>query len=242
MGKRATVTLALSAALILAGQPAQAQGSRHGGGRHPGGGGHYGGSYAVPRGGGYGGGMAQGRHPRAGTGGYGYGYHHYPYYGGGHYRPYYNGYYGHYGYGYGYGYYRPYSSFYFGFGWPYGYAGWGWPYGGGGYYPSYSYAPYGYEAPPAREPERSYDDRYSSERPAESDHDTGRVRLDVAPGDASVYVDDAFWGNAREARQMTLRSGHHSIEVVRPGFETARHEVEVARGETSELRIDLRHQ
>src|SRR5262245_57220492 len=203
--KRATRTLAVAAALVLAGVPADAQGSRRGGGRSQVGGSHHGG-YAVPRGGAYGGGLAQARHPRAGTGAYG---HHGGYYGGhygGHYRPYSHGYYGH-GHGYGYPYYRPYaySSFYFG--WPYAYAGW-WPYGwsgGAGYYP-YSAPNYGSaEAPPARENEPPYDaDRDSSNRPPASDQDTGQLRLHVTPPDASVYVDDQFVGTAREARNLTL--------------------------------------
>ncbi|HET7291776.1 MAG TPA: PEGA domain-containing protein [Vicinamibacteria bacterium] len=247
--KRATVNLALVAALVLAGAPLQAQ--QRGGNRHHGGG--YGGSHAVPRGS-HGGGGAYGRHPRAGTGGYGY----HNYYGG--HRGYYgNGYYGHgyghgyYGSGYGhhhgygyrgyYGYYRPYSSFSFGFGWPYGYVGWGWPYGWADYYPSYSYtyAPsYGYaEAMPAREYQRPYDDdRYTSERAPASD-DRGRLRLEVSPDDASVYVDGAFWGSAREARYLTLRPGRHTLEFVRPGFEVDGRDVEVVSGETGVVRVEL---
>ena len=233
--KRATSALALAAALVLAGQSALAQ--HHGGG-------HYGGSHAVPRAGGYGGGMAQGRHPQAGTGGYGY----HNYYGG-HHGDYGHGYYGYghgYSHGYGYGYYHPYSSFYFSFGWPHGYVGWGWPYGWRGYYPSY-YAPYygdapsyGYsEAAPAREYDldrRSSDGYYSNRS---DDRDTGRLRLDVSPHDASVYVDDSYWGTGRDARYMTLRSGRHAIEVVRPGFDTVRRDVDVVRGETGDVQVEL---
>lgn len=243
--KRATLTLALTAALVLAGQPASAQ--HHGGGGHYGRAGQPGGSYAVPRGsGGYGGGVAQGRHPQAGTGGYGY--HHYSPYYGGHYS---HGYYGRgYGHGYGgyygrYGYYRPYGYASFYFGWPYVNAGW-WPYDWAGYYPSY-YAPYyGYSgAPPVREYERTYDvDRYSSDRDypdrrQASDNDSGRLRLEVTPDDASVYVDDSFQGTGREARYLTLRSGRHAIEVVRPGFDTVRRDVEVVRGETGDVQVEL---
>jgi hypothetical protein len=69
--------------------------------------------------------------------------------------------------------------------------------------------------------------------------DSGRLRLEVRPDDASIYVDDEFWGNAREWRFLTLRSGRHSIELARPGFVTARHEVEVVREETVDLRVEL---
>ncbi len=237
--KHATVALALTAALALAGQPALAQRGQRGGGHPGGGGGHPGVSRAVPRGGGYGGGMAQARHPRAGTGGYSYR----PYYGG-HYRPYY--YYG------GYGHYRPFghSSLYFGaslyFGWPYYHSGW-WPYGWADYYNSGYYAPYyGYrydssDAPPPRDDGHPYDSDRTCRalRPDASDGDTGRIRLEVRPDDASVYVDDDFCGSAREARFLRLPSGRHAIELVRPGFEIARREVDVVTGETRDVLVEL---
>jgi hypothetical protein len=244
------VTLAVTAALALAVQPAQARSSRAAGGR-PGGGGRSGGSHAVPRGGSPGysprGGSAEARHPRAGTGSYGYGYH--PYYGGHSYRPYYHGGYygGHYGGYYGgyYGNYRPYpyASLDFGFSWPY-YSGW-WPYGWAGdssaYYAPYSYTPYyayGYDNSATDRP--SSDSGYGV-RPPAAGRNAGRVRLEVRPDDASVYVDDEFWGNARETKFLTLRSGRHAIELVRPGFEVARREVDVVAGETSDVLVELQH-
>jgi hypothetical protein len=186
-------------------------------------------------------GVAQARHPRAGTGhGYGYGY--YPghgYYHGshGHYRPYY-GYRPYYPY---YPYYYPYYSYWPGlslsFGWGYGSS---WPYYASGYYggPGYSvgvYAPSvgvsgddsGAAPPPPREAERSY------EGPS------GRVRLEVRPDDASVYVDDEFRGTAREARTMKLPPGRHVIELVRPGFATERREVTVVRDESQDVFVEL---
>ena len=242
--KHSTVALALAAALALVGQPAMAQrgGGHRGGGGHPGGGSHPGGGgHAVPRGGGgYGGGAAQARHPQAGTGGYSHGYYGHGYYGG-HY-PYYGG---------RYGYYYPYgrSSFYLGlyYGWPYSYSGW-WPYGGAGYYnPGYvaPYYAYGYDPPeplPANDNGRPYaSDRTTcaAARPDAAGGDTGRVRLEVRPDDASVYVDDGFCGSAREARFLTLQAGRHAIELVRPGFAIERREVEVARGETSDVLVEL---
>jgi hypothetical protein len=232
--KHTTVALALAAALTLAGQPALARGAQRGGG-HSRGGGHPRPSHAVPRGGGgpHGGGAAQARHPRAGTGGYSHGhYGRYTYYGG------------------HYGYYYPYrSSSYFGayFGWPYYYSAW-WPYGYAGYYyPGYvaPYYAYGYDAPeppPASDNGRSYaPDRTcaAAVRPDVAGGDTGRIRLEVRPDDASVYVDDGFCGNASEARFLTLPVGRHVIELVRPGFEVVRREVEVARDETSDVLVEL---
>jgi hypothetical protein len=242
---------ALALALALVCQPVLAQGHRGGGSRGGQGGGSRGGysgashggsrGYAVARhpsagsrsganGGvhygsrpGYAprGGVAQARHPRAGTG-YGYGY--YPgrgYYHGGHgyYRPYY-GYRPYYSY---YPYYPYYSSYWPGvslsFGWGYGSS---WPYYADVYYggPGYSV---GAVPPPAREAERSY------EGPS------GRVRLEVRPDDASVYVDDEFRGTAREARIMRLPAGRHVIELVRPGFATERREVTVVSSESQDV-------
>jgi len=242
MANRATVILLLSGALALAAQPALAQRGHGGGGGHPGGGGLPGAGHAVPRGGGgYHAGGAQARHPQAGTGSYYHGgyygghYGHYPYYG------------GHYRYGYGYYPYYPYygSSFYFGLssGWPYYYGGW-WPYAGYGYSPGYypPYYGYGYgapEAPPPAGAEAPYrSDRTCSALRA-SGGDTGRVRLEVRPEDASVYVDDEFCGNASESRFLTLAPGRHSIELVRPGFEVARREADVVTGETVDVLVEL---
>jgi hypothetical protein len=167
---------------------------------------------------------------------------------GGRYRPFYGGYHGYY----------PYhrSSFYFGaslyFGWPYYYSGW-WPYGWAGYYgyPGYYttyYAPYyGYrdaapESPPPRDEGRRFDsDRTCAALRADTaDRDSGRVRLEVRPEDASVYVDDDYCGSAREARFLALAPGRHVIELVRPGFEIARREVDVASGEKRDVLVELR--
>jgi hypothetical protein len=54
-------------------------------------------------------------------------------------------------------------------------------------------------------------------------------------------VDDEFWGNALETKFLTLRSGRHTIELVRPGFEVTRREVDVVKGETSDVLVELRH-
>jgi hypothetical protein len=175
------------------------------------------------------------RHPQAGTGGHYYS--HRGYYGYRH-----GGYHGYRHGGY-YGYYRPYgySSFYFG--WPYYDSAW-WPYGSAGYYypPYYSqpYAAYGYDARVA--PPAEGGGGYDEPEPQPSSRDTGRVRLEARPGDASVYVDDEFWGNARETKSLILRSGRHSIELVRPGFATVRRDVEVVRGETSDVLLELERQ
>jgi hypothetical protein len=185
--------------------------------------------------------VGEARHPRAGTGTGGYYHGRYPYGGHGH-----HGYYG-YGHGHGYyGYYRPYyhpyASFYFG--WPYYNWGWG-PYASVGYYDAApSYAPaYGNGYEPSVAPPAGDDSRYEAAPPPpggyEAPPNTGRVRLEVRPNDSSVYVDDEFWGSARETKSLILRAGPHSFELVRPGFATVRREVEVVKGETVDLLVEL---
>jgi hypothetical protein len=209
------------------------------------------------------GGVATARHPQPGRYYYGSpGHGRYPSYGYGRYYGRYPSYgYGRYhgrypGYGYyypGYGYYSPYygSSFglglYFGFGGPYAYGGVsvGWPYG----YGAYGWAPYASPSvtnvyvPPY---DASSGDDYAGVqvRPDDVRRDTsvpntGRVRLEVRPEDASVYVDDTFWGSATDARRMVLRAGPHSIELVRPGFTVERREIEVVPGESSDVFVEL---
>jgi hypothetical protein len=196
---------------------------------------------------------AAARHPQPGKG-----YHHGGYYGGhshgGHYgkgryyggRGYY-GYRGYYPYYRGYPYYAGYYPYYYPNYYPYypyyGYSPWGVSLSVGGPYfsasasynaePSYSASP-SYEAPPREAVD-------PPGRPSSSD-DTGRLRLDVRPADASVYVDDEFWGTAADTRSVRLRSGVHSIEVVRPGFATVRRDVAIVRGETRGFEVDLSRQ
>ena len=245
---------ALTLTLALASQPVLAQGHR-GGGSRGGHGGSHGGSRGSavarqpsgrpghpPRT------VAQQRHPRPGTGsgyyggrsyGYGgYGHGGYGYRGHGYYRPYY-GYRPYYSYPYySYPYYSyPYYSSY----WPGLSLSFGWGsgssvsayYGGPGYSMGVSaHGTGGGEdsgAPPpeARDTERSY------EGPS------GRVRLEVRPEDASVYVDNEFRGTARDARILNLPPGRHVIELVRPGFTVERREVEVVSGERQDVFVEL---
>ena len=60
----------------------------------------------------------------------------------------------------------------------------------------------------------------------------GVVRLDVRPGDASVYVDGEFRGVGAQAASLPLPAGPHRIEIVKPGYRTVEREVEVRAGET----------
>ncbi len=69
--------------------------------------------------------------------------------------------------------------------------------------------------------------------------DSGTLRLDVRPSDASIYVDGEFYGNARRSASLTLPPGRHRIEVVRPGYRTVEREIEVVAGRSESVSIDL---
>jgi hypothetical protein len=69
--------------------------------------------------------------------------------------------------------------------------------------------------------------------------DTGRLRVDIRPPDASIYIDGVFRGPARAMDGVLLPSGRHHVEIVRPGYRTDEREIEVRDGEVTDLRADL---
>lgn len=68
-----------------------------------------------------------------------------------------------------------------------------------------------------------------------------RLRLDVSPSDAAVYVDDRFMGTADslESEGIAVTAGRHTIVVSRPGYRDRRVEVDLSRGETERVEINL---
>jgi hypothetical protein len=90
--------------------------------------------------------------------------------------------------------------------------------------------------------EREAEDRWSEseDRPARNEMAvSGRLRLSIRPDDASVYVDGAFRGSAREASELKLAPGRHRIEIVRPGYRTVEREVDVAPDDTTDVAVEL---
>jgi len=67
------------------------------------------------------------------------------------------------------------------------------------------------------------------------------LRLDIAPSDAAVYVDDRFMGTAEslESDGIPVSAGRHTVVVSRPGYRDRRVEVDVSRGETERVEISL---
>ena len=74
---------------------------------------------------------------------------------------------------------------------------------------------------------------------ARMEDDPGRLRLDVRPPDASIYLDGVFRGTARDVEALRVPPGRHRLEIVRPGYRTEERDVEVRPGETTDLRADL---
>jgi hypothetical protein len=95
------------------------------------------------------------------------------------------------------------------------------------------------------EPEAEAEEDDDASRPRvrveEGDGPTGVLRMKVWPSDASVYVDGEFRGTARQVRSLDLGPGTHRIEVVRPGYATSQHEVDVRSGETRDLEVTLQN-
>lgn len=71
----------------------------------------------------------------------------------------------------------------------------------------------------------------------------GRLRVEVLPDDASVYLDGRFVGTGADLGRLRagllVDSGAHTLEVVRPGYASERRQVEVAQGDETELRVEL---
>jgi hypothetical protein len=69
----------------------------------------------------------------------------------------------------------------------------------------------------------------------------GRVRLDIEPSDASVYLDGRFVGTAEQLSRsgLSVNPGEHQLSVVRPGHESEEVEFRVSAGEEVELEVEL---
>jgi hypothetical protein len=122
-----------------------------------------------------------------------------------------------------------YDPFFWGgypFGWGAPYWGWGYPYGAYGYrgYGGYGYD-YGYPA------QRGYE-RY------------GSVKLDVKPGNAEVYVDGYYMGQARDFggtfHHLDLAGGDHKIEIRANGYQPLTVDLKIMAGRTVNYRAELK--
>lgn len=71
----------------------------------------------------------------------------------------------------------------------------------------------------------------------------GRLRFDVEPDDAAVYVDDRYVGTAEELgglrRGLRVKPGKHTVTVVRPGYASKTVDVESKPGAAVDVVVEL---
>lgn len=93
------------------------------------------------------------------------------------------------------------------------------------------------ELPEEPRPRHEWRDRSGAEEQGDT-----RLRMEVEPSDAAIYLDDRFIGTASELDSQSgfaVAPGRHTITVSRPGYRDRRVEVEVSRGETERIEITL---
>jgi len=113
----------------------------------------------------------------------------------------------------------------------YGYGAFGLGYG---YYDPFYYDSYYYGGP------YGYGGGY---RGAAYAYEFGRLRLDVRPRDAEVYIDGDYVGRVDDfdgrLQGLTLETGGYSVEIVAPGLEPLTFDVRITPGRTTTYRGDL---
>jgi hypothetical protein len=74
-------------------------------------------------------------------------------------------------------------------------------------------------------------------------YDFGKLRLDVRPRDAEVYIDGDYVGRVDDfdgrLQGLTLETGGYSVEIVAPGVEPLTFDVRITPGRTTTYRGDL---
>jgi hypothetical protein len=78
---------------------------------------------------------------------------------------------------------------------------------------------------------------YDEEDPSDV-RDFGKLRLDVRPTDAAVYIDGQPYPRANED-DVKLPAGTHRLEVVRPGYLSLERDVEIRADKTAKLDVEL---
>lgn len=73
---------------------------------------------------------------------------------------------------------------------------------------------------------------------------TGRLALKVEPADATVYIDDEFYGTVSQFSEteaaVVLRAGEHTIQVARPGYETYKASIDIKMDVVKEVHMSLK--
>lgn len=97
-------------------------------------------------------------------------------------------------------------------------------------------------APSVAFAQRGYGD-YDYKQESERDEFSGKVRIQVAPNDAEVYVDGRYAGRVDEFdgvfQRLRVTPGNHQIAIWREGYRTEYHTLYFNRDETEYLRGDM---
>jgi hypothetical protein len=97
-------------------------------------------------------------------------------------------------------------------------------------------------APALRQPSRDQYGEWRGGRGSRMESRT-RLRLNVEPSDAAVYVDNRFVGTAEEVnsleRGVAITAGKHTVTVSRPGFRDKTTDVTVEQGRMQTVEISL---
>lgn len=86
------------------------------------------------------------------------------------------------------------------------------------------------------------EDRRWNGPPSSRRQELGRLRVEVTPRDASVYLDGRFVGTGEElaaAPDLRVKPGEHVLEVVRPGYETQTRRFTVTPGDSLNQQMEL---
>ncbi|HEY7289234.1 MAG TPA: PEGA domain-containing protein [Vicinamibacterales bacterium] len=72
----------------------------------------------------------------------------------------------------------------------------------------------------------------------------GRLELRVTPADADFLIDGESWHGPREQDRVMvdLPEGHHTIEIRKAGYRTFLTDIEIRRGMTTPVQVELRAQ
>ena len=82
-----------------------------------------------------------------------------------------------------------------------------------------------------------------SPTPRPGGRERSRLKLQIEPSDAAVYLDDRFIGTAEEVGSLSsglaVSPGKHKVTVSRPGYRDQTVDVEVGAGETESVELSL---
>jgi hypothetical protein len=81
-------------------------------------------------------------------------------------------------------------------------------------------------------------------RAGQATSEYGTLTVRVQPLDAEVSIDGEAWRGpgGQDALVIEVAAGSHTVEIRKPGFRTYVTQVEIRRGETSQLNVSLRNE